>query len=70
MINEEIQEQNNVSAITIDEQKLNRIIKKIIQLENDNVKTREFNDEDLKKKIEKIIEEEVKCCKKIIFNEF
>ena len=62
MINEEIQEQNNVSAITIDEQKLNRIIKKIIQLENDNVKTREFNDEDLKKKIEKIIEEEPKCC--------
>lgn len=62
MINEEIQEQNNISAITIDEQKLNRIIKKIIQLENDNVKTREFNDEDLKKKIEKIIEEEVKCC--------
>lgn len=62
MINEEIQEQNNVSAITIDEQKLNRIIKKIIQLENDNVKTREFNDEDLKKKIEKIIEEEVKWC--------
>lgn len=62
MINEEIQEQNNVSAITIDEQKLNRIIKKIIQLENDNVKTREFNDEDLKKKIEKIIEEELKCC--------
>lgn len=62
MINEEIQEKNNVSAITIDEQKLNRIIKKIIQLENDNVKTREFNDEDLKKKIEKIIEEEVKCC--------
>ena len=61
MINEEIQEQNNVSAITIDEQKLNRIIKKIIQLENDNVKTREFNDDDLKKKIEKIIEEEVKC---------
>ena len=54
MINEEIQEQNNVSAITIDEQKLNRIIKKIIQLENDNVKTREFNDDDLKKKIEKI----------------
>lgn len=62
MINEEVQEQSNVSIITIDEQKLNRIIKKIIQLENDNVKTREFNDEDLKKKIEKTIEEEVKCC--------
>ena len=62
MINEEIQEQSNVSIITIDEQKLNRIIKKIIQLENDNVKTREFNDEDIKKKIENIIEEDVTCC--------
>lgn len=57
---------NNVSTnfteLMIDEQKLNRIVKKIIQLENDNVKTREYNDEDLKRKIEKIIEEEVKCC--------
>lgn len=59
MIDEEVQ--INVNSI-IDEQKLNRIIKKIIQLENNNVKTREFNDDDVKKKIEKIIEEEVKCC--------
>ncbi len=62
MNNEEILNQSDVNDINIDEQKLNRIIKKIIQLENDNIKTREFNDEDLKKKIEKIIEEEVKCC--------
>jgi len=62
MNNEEILNQSDVNDINIDEQKLNRIIKKIIQLENDNVKTREFNDEDLKKKIEKIIEEEIKCC--------
>ena len=62
MNNEEILHQSDVNDINIDEQKLNRIIKKIIQLENDNVKTREFNDEDLKKKIEKIIEEEIKCC--------
>lgn len=62
MNNEEILNQSDVNDINIDEQKLNRIIKKIIQLENDNVKTREFNDEDMKKKIEKIIEEEIKCC--------
>lgn len=48
--------------VVIDDQKLSRIVKKIIQLENDNVKTREYNDEDVKKKIEKIIEEEIKCC--------
>ncbi len=46
----------------IDNQKLTRIVKNIITLENNNVKTRELNDEDLKKKIEKIIEEEIKCC--------
>lgn len=48
--------------VVIDDQKLSRIVKRIIQLENDNVKTREYNDEDIKKKIEKIIEEEIKCC--------
>ena len=48
--------------VVIEDQKLNRILKRIIQLENENVKTREYNDEDIKKKIEKIIEEEVKCC--------
>jgi len=55
---------NNISSnsFMVDDQKLSRIIKKIITLENDNVKTRELNDEDIKKRIEKIIEEEVKCC--------
>ena len=48
--------------VVIEDKKLNRIVKRIIQLENENVKTREYNDEDIKKKIEKIIEEEVKCC--------
>lgn len=52
----------NINRVTIDEQKLNRIRKRIIQIENDNVKTREYNDDDIKKKIEKIIEEEIKCC--------
>lgn len=56
-----ITEQNDLSYI-IDDKKLNIIIKRIIQLENDNVKTREFNDEEIKRKIDKIIKEELKCC--------
>lgn len=56
---EEIQPNEQAS---IDNQKLARIVKTIITLENNNVKTRELNDEDMKKKIEKIIEEEIKCC--------
>lgn len=54
--------ENNDSSYIVDDNKLNSIVKRIIQLENDNVKTREFNDEEIKKKIEKIIEEELKCC--------
>lgn len=64
MNNEEKQVDNQKfeQQSAIDNQKLNRIVKTIITLENDNVKTRELNDEDMKKKIEKIIEEEIKCC--------
>ncbi|MDD3453742.1 MAG: hypothetical protein PHN42_05690 [Bacilli bacterium] len=58
---EQITEINDSNYI-VDDNKLNIIVKRIIQLENDNVKTREFNDEEIKKKIEKIIEEELKCC--------
>lgn len=54
--------QNFEQQSIIDNEKLNRIVKNIIILENNNVKTRELNDEDMKKKIEKIIEEEIKCC--------
>lgn len=53
--------QNFEQQSMIDNQKLTRIVKTIITLENNNVKTRELNDEDMKKKIEKIIEEEIKC---------
>ena len=60
---EVIQEENQmIEQSSIDKQKLARIVKTIITLENSNVKTRELNDEDMKKKIEKIIEEEIKCC--------
>lgn len=54
--------QNFEQQSMIDNQRLTRIVKTIITLENNNVKTRELNDEDMKKKIEKIIEEEIKCC--------
>ncbi len=54
--------QNIEQQSMIDNQKLTRIVKTIITLENNNVKTRELNDEDMKKEIEKIIEEEIKCC--------
>ena len=57
--NEEIEVLNQND---IDNEKLKRIVKNIITLEKENVKTRELNDEDMKKKIEKIIEEEIKCC--------
>lgn len=64
MNNEDVAD--NINAIDekpdFDHEKLKRIIKNIIQLEQANVKAREYNDEELKKKIDKIIEEEVKCC--------
>lgn len=46
----------------INENKLNMIIKKVIKLEGENVKTNEFNANEMKKKIRKIIEEEVNQC--------
>lgn len=64
MNSEEIiqEEKQMIEQSPIDNQKLVRIVKSIITLENNNVKTRELNDEDMKKKIKKIIEEEIKCC--------
>ena len=63
MNNEELTNQSKEQEETIiDDSKLRLIVKNIIELENENVKTRELNDDAMKKKIEKIIEEEVKCC--------
>lgn len=50
-----------MSNDTIDNEKLKRIMKRIVEAENENVKTKARNDEDMKKMIEKIIEEEIKC---------
>lgn len=60
MYNENVKE--NLEETRLDDTKLRLILKRIIELENENVKTREFNDEMMKRKIEKIIEEEIKCC--------
>lgn len=63
--------QNFEQQSMIDNQKLTRIVKTIITLENNNVKTRELNDEDMKKKIEKIIEERNKMLlKKLTLTNF
>lgn len=47
--------------IELDEEKAKRIIRRIVEAENENVKTKAKNDEDMKKEIAKIIEEEIKC---------
>ncbi len=45
----------------IDEVKLKRMIKRIIDLEQTNANTKDFNDNEMVIKIKKIIEEEEKC---------
>ena len=50
-----------MSNDTIDNEKLKRIMKRIVEAENENVKTKARNDEDMIKMIDKIIEEEIKC---------
>ncbi|MBR2247212.1 MAG: hypothetical protein IJ880_09340 [Bacilli bacterium] len=45
----------------VDRNKAMRIIGRILKEENTNIKTKENNDDSMKKIIDKIIEEEVKC---------
>ena len=58
MNNEKLTNQNKEQEEIIDDSKLRLIIKNIIELENENVKTRELNDDAIKKKIEKIMGQE------------
>ncbi|MGI6162739.1 MAG: hypothetical protein ACOYEQ_02275 [Bacillota bacterium] len=46
----------------LDETKLNRLKIRILSLERDNLKTREFGYDDMVNRIRKLIEEEVKKC--------
>ena len=46
----------------IDENKIKNILKKVLKDEEENVKTHEYNDDDMVKRIMKIIEEEIDVC--------
>lgn len=46
----------------IDEKKVKRLEKKILNLENENNKTKKYNRSEMSDKIIKLIEEEVKKC--------
>lgn len=48
-------------TIPIDEKAVERLKRKIIIMENKNLKTRDFNDQKMVKWIQNSIEEEVKC---------
>lgn len=46
----------------LDERKINRLKLDILRLERDNLKTREYSNDEMVEKIRKLIEEEVKKC--------
>ncbi len=48
-------------SIKINEDRANRLLKKLIIIERNNIKTKQFNDAEMVKKIKKMIEEEVEC---------
>jgi hypothetical protein len=50
-----------VSGVEIDTKKANRMLQHIIVREKTNIKTKQFNDTEMAKKIKKMIEEEVQC---------
>ncbi|MBQ9281147.1 MAG: hypothetical protein IJ207_03000 [Treponema sp.] len=52
---------NEQNEIEIDESKLNVLMSKIVFLENQNLKTHNSNDIQMIEKIQKSIEEAVKC---------
>ena len=50
-----------VSGVEIDTRKAQLMLQKIIIKEKTNIKTEQFNDLEMVKKIKKMIEEEVQC---------
>lgn len=56
-----IDEQIEFNEIELDEEKAQRLLSRIIIKEKSNIKTKEFNDLEMVKKIKKMIEEEVQC---------
>ena len=54
-------EKISVNAVKIDSQKAQRMLQHIIVREKINIKTKQFNDTEMARKIKKMIEEEVQC---------
>lgn len=54
-------EKMEVNGVEIDVQKAQRMLQRIIVREKTNIKTKQFNDTEMTKKIKKMIEEEVQC---------
>jgi hypothetical protein len=54
-------EKMEVNGVEIDVQKAQRMLQRIIVREKTNIKTKQFNDTEMVKKIKKMIEEEVQC---------
>lgn len=51
----------NENRIEIDEKKAERLLRKIVIMEKQNIRTKQFNDAEMVRKIKKTIEEEVEC---------
>ena len=54
-------EKIKVNGVEIDTKKAQRMLQHIIVREKTNIKTKQFNDIEMAKKIKKMIEEEVQC---------
>ena len=50
-----------INGVEIDTKKAQRMLQHIIVREKTNIKTKQFNDTEMAKKIKKMIEEEVQC---------
>lgn len=54
-------EKVEVNGVEIDTKKAQRLLQHIIVKEKTNIKTKQFNDTEMARKIKKMIEEEVQC---------
>lgn len=54
-------EKVEINGIAVDTEKAQRMLQKIIIKEKNNIKTKQFNDIEMARKIKKMIEEEVEC---------
>lgn len=51
-----------MNSNSVDATKINRMLKRILDLEKENLRTKRYRDHEMIKRIQKIIEEEVKKC--------